>query len=125
MKIMIIELRDGEVTFASEIGSGMATATSELRVGHEYHVELSIKEALHWGKEIEFAVSTAASMLVHNGQCEICAHLEAIEEGGIIVLRLDESTTLMLEAENRPLELPIGSWLQVRTDSLELFPNNL
>jgi hypothetical protein len=48
--------------------------------------------------------------------------LESIEEDGMLVVRLDASTLLLLEVEGMPETIEIGDYISFKTDELLLFP---
>lgn len=122
MRIKILEFVNGEAMFATTIGSGLGVLTTPAHTGEELTVELAINGHLTWGLDIDLAAETHASIGIHDDQTQIVAHVESIEEEGMLYLRLTEAGTLMVEVHGLPEDLPIGTWVKLQTDYLELFP---
>jgi hypothetical protein len=125
MRIKIIDFTNGETNFVTEIGAGLAIMTTEVQIGDELDAELRIDTVYEWQKDIDFAVEDSPKIAVHNDQTEITGRLESIDAPNLIILRLNASGTLMVEVENLPEDIALGSLITLRTDLLELFPFQL
>ena len=125
MRIKIIDFTNGETNFVTEIGAGLAVMTTEVEIGAELDAELRIDTVYQWQNDIDFAVEASPRIALHDGQTEITGHVESVEAPNLIILRLNASGTLMVEVENLPEDLALGTLLTLRTDLLELFPFQL
>jgi hypothetical protein len=125
MRIKIIDFTNGETNFVTDIGAGLAVMTTEVQKGDELDAELRIDTVYQWQNDIDFAVESSPRITLHDGQTEITGHLESIEAPNLIILRLNASGTLMVEVENLPEDLALGTLITLRTDLLELFPFQL
>ncbi len=125
MKIKILDFTNGETNFATDIGAGLAITTTAVQIGDELDAELRIDTVYQWQKDIDFAVESSPRITLHDGQTEITGFVESIDAPNLIILRLNASGTLMVEVENLPADLALGSLITLRTDLLELFPFQL
>jgi hypothetical protein len=125
MRIKILEFVNGETMFATSIGSGLGVLTTPTHTGEELNVEFAIKGNLIWGIDIDFAAEAVASISIHDDQTQIVAHVESIDELGILDLRLHESGMLAVVVEGLPEDFPVGTWVKLQTDYLELYPFTL
>lgn len=125
MRIKILDFTNGETNFVTDIGAGKAVMTSDVQIGDELDAELRIDTVYEWQNDIDFAEEDGPKIAVHDGQTQITGALESIKAPNLIILRLNASGTLMVEAANLPEDLAIGSLITLRTDLLELFPFQL
>lgn len=126
MKILVSEINkeagDFMVVFSTEFGEGRAVwnGNRNPEEGKEYEVEFDITDLLRWDKDIILSKEKKFEIAIKEDSVFVTGVLENFSDG-IADLRFGKSI-IQLEMEGN--KLPIGEYLEVMADSLELYDVN-
>lgn len=108
------------VRFTCELGQGDARWTGRIPTPDTtYNVEIDIPAPLRWGASIREALETEPIIATTIDGNRLVARLQSADPGGDAVLRFGPAT-ILTEAGGEPVQP--GSWVQVRTANLVLYP---
>lgn len=111
------------VRFTCAFGQGEARWTGRTPKPEEsYHVEIDIPAPLRWGVSIRPTLETEPLIATTIDGNRLVARLESVDPDGVAVLRFGP-TLILAEADGEPPAR--GSWVQVRTPHLVLYPYDL
>lgn len=125
MQIQVLSVhevgKELRVHFRSEWGEGEARwAGQPPAPGSEHDVELAIPKVLNWGATIRPSIETRPTITNGVEGNRLVAELRSAERDGTVVLRFGP-VFVLAEANGAPSAAP-GSWVQVRTPNLVLYP---
>jgi hypothetical protein len=122
MEIKVTNMDGNKATFATKVGTGFGFLDHAATLDTKLEVEFQIDDVLTWGEDIFMAKTPTAKVEFIGESTTMVGSLESIEEDGMLVVRLDASTLLLLEVEGMPETIEIGDYISFKTDELLLFP---
>lgn len=127
MQIQILSVHEDRkalrVHFTCDLGHGEARWTGRTPTPDTtYNVEIDIPATLRWDVTIRPTLETAPLIATTIDGNRLVARLESVDPDGISVLRFGPSI-ILAEADGEPPAR--GSWVQVRTPNLVLYPYDL
>ncbi|HLO02614.1 MAG TPA: hypothetical protein VK191_05865 [Symbiobacteriaceae bacterium] len=118
-----IKGREMRVRFTCEWGAGEARWVGPTPKPESKHdVEIDVAKELKWGTAIRLTLESQPLIATTIDGNRIIAQLEAVELDGTAAIRLG-SSLILVDAVGEPLAP--GSWVQVRTPDLVLYPFTL
>ena len=124
MKIVIIKvdisLADIIIESSCDYGSGKAVwnGHNKPHVGKVYRVEYDLTDILRWGIEITKSDLKEYKINNKNDNCYIIGKLDKYYSDDVYDLKFGESV-IQLEVEGR--NVPVGSFVLVKAESLEVY----
>lgn len=108
------------VRFTCDLGQGDARWTGRIpATGTTYNVDIDIPAPLRWGASIRPTLETEPVIATTIDGNRLVAQLQQADPDGNAVLRFGPAT-ILTEASGEPVQA--GSWVQVRTANLVLYP---
>lgn len=119
--LSVYELRkELRVHFTCDLGQGDARWTGRVPTPDAaYNVDIDIPAPLRWGVSIRPTLETEPVIATTIDGNRLVAQLQQADPNGDAVLRFGPAT-ILTEASGEPVQP--GSWVQVRTTSLVLYP---
>ncbi|SCX89299.1 hypothetical protein [Alkaliphilus peptidifermentans] len=111
---------DSIIDFNTEYGNGKAVwnGNSDPEVGNKYNVEYDITDILEWNKTVSLSKEKSFKIFIEEEITHIIGVLEKVYKDGISDLRFGNSI-IQLEVEGK--DLPVGEYVLVKADSLEVY----
>jgi hypothetical protein len=121
MRIQILKQLGRNIEFSSELGTGIGDIEKQVVEGEVLDVEMDISIDLTWNVDIRLTEATEASIRYNDQKTTLIGRLESIEEDSVWIVRLgDDLLMLVVASEGKPIDR--GSMLEIKTNSLVLFP---
>ncbi len=121
MRIQILKQLGRNIEFSSELGTGIGDIEKQVVEGEVLDVEMDISIDLTWNVDIRLTEATEASIRYNDQKTTLIGRLESIEEDSVWIVRLgDDLLMLVVASEGKPINR--GSMLEIKTNSLVLFP---
>jgi hypothetical protein len=121
MRIQILKQLGRNIEFSSELGTRIGDIEKQVVEGEVLDVEMDISIDLTWNVDIRLTEATEASIRYSDQKTTLIGRLESIEEDSVWIVRLgDDLLMLVVASEGKPIDR--GSMLEIKTNSLVLFP---